>query len=194
MMNEFNSKNHLRQSSRVKRDRFGDEYILHASEIVCELIAQTNEFLFADTVLLYFPINNEISPLPLMKAAIKMGKSVAFPVCQRADKTLLFRIVDGLDDLKQADFGLFEPNAALKVATPTEKTLCIVPAILFSREGYRIGYGGGYYDRFLKNFNGTSVGITYDELLFDSIPHEAHDVPLNMIISEREVLYIAEKN
>ena len=191
MMNELNSKNHLRQSSRVKRDRFGDEYILHASEIVCELIAQTNEFLFADTVLIYFPINNEISPLPLMKAAIKMGKSVAFPVCQRADKTLLFRIVDGLDDLKQADFGLFEPNAALKIATPTEKTLCIVPAILFSKEGYRIGYGGGYYDRFLNSFIGKTIGLSYSALLLENLPNEEHDIPLDIIITESEVLYIA---
>ena len=76
----------------------------------------------------------------------------------------------------------------------TENTLCVVPALLFSRDGYRLGYGKGYYDRFLRSFNGTSVGLSYDELLCEYLPIDSHDISLNIIITESEVHYIAQKN
>ena len=193
-MNELNSKDNLRQSSRAKRNRFGDEYIRCASERACDLILKTREFADAATILLYYPIKNEISPLPLMEKALKIGKSVAFPVCDKENRMLIFKKATSLSDLKQADFGLFEPNEHCTSATLDENTLCIVPALLFSKDGYRLGYGGGYYDRFLKNFKGISAGLCYNELLCDSLPHEAHDIPLDIIISDCEVLYIVKKN
>ena len=194
MMNELNNKNHLRQSSRAKRNRFGDEYIRCASERACDLLLKTREFADAKTILLYYPIKNEISPLPLMEKVMQMGKIVAFPVCDKENRTLIFKKVSHRSELEKSDFGLFEPNEYCTSAMLDENTLCIVPALLFSKDGYRLGYGGGYYDRFLKNFKGISAGLCYDELLCDSLPHEMHDIPLNMIISDCEVLYIVKKN
>jgi 5-formyltetrahydrofolate cyclo-ligase len=194
MMNELKNKDNLRQSSRAKRNRFGDEYIRCASDHACDLILKTREFSSAKTILIYYPIKNEISPLPLMEKALQMGKSVAFPVCDKENRMLIFKKATSISEMKEADFGLLEPNECCTTVTPDENTLCIVPALLFSRDGYRLGYGGGYYDRFLKNFNGISAGLCYDELLYDSLPHEMHDIQLDMIISDCEVLYIVKKN
>ena len=184
----------LRQSSREKRNSFDDKYIKSASERACKFIVQTPAFFKADTVLIYYPVKNEISPLPLIDTALKMGKKIAFPMCDKASKTLLFKNATDSCHLEKADFDLLEPTSDCAVASITENTLCIVPALLFSKEGYRIGYGGGYYDRFLEHFAGTSIGLGYSELLVDSFRRDTHDLPLDIIITESEVLYIAEKN
>ncbi len=192
-MNRMN-KNELRQKYRALRDSFGEEFIEKVSQNTCKNLATSKEFINADTILLYYPIRNEISPLPLFEICLKMGKTVAFPVCQTENSTLIFKKVNSLDALARSIFGLSEPNDDCEAITPTEKTLCITPAIAFSRDGYRLGYGKGYYDRFLQNFNGISVGFSYSELVFDQIPHDKHDISLDMIITESEVLHIAQKN
>ena len=188
------SKNELRQKYRAVRDSFGEEFIETASYIACENIKKCNKFISADTVLLYYPTKNEISPLPLLDICLKMGKRVAFPVCQRESTTLIFRKITNLDDLSPTTFGLLEPNDACEMITPSKNTLCIVPALIFARNGYRLGYGKGYYDRFLENFEGTSMGISYSACVVDFVPHEKHDIPLDLLITESEVLKIAQKN
>ncbi len=190
-MNKSNNKNELRRSCRALRDGFGEEFIERVSACACKNLMKSNEFVNADTVLLYFPVKNEISPLPIFEFALTLGKKVAFPVCNKENNTLVFRRVTNLNQFTRSSFGPFEPNDECKEVTPNERTLCIVPALLFSKNGYRIGYGGGYYDRFLLNFTGTSVGFIYSELLCDNLAPEAHDIPVNMIITESEVLYIA---
>ena len=74
-------------------------------------------------------------------------------------------------------FGMEEPASHLPVILPEEIELTLVPGLAFDRFGWRLGYGGGYYDRFLKGFQGIRAGITFDALLLDEIPHSALDVP-----------------
>ncbi len=188
------TKKELRQKYRALRDSFGEEFIQKASASACINLATTQEFIDADTVLLYYPINNEISPLPLFELCLKTGKAVAFPVCQNENSTLVFRKIDALDTLSRTRFGLLEPNENCEIIQITKNTVCVVPALLFSRKGYRLGYGKGFYDRFLSDFEGTSVGFSYSLTLCDEIPKDKYDIPLNMIITESEVLKIASKN
>ena len=188
------TKNELRQKYRALRDSFGEEFINDASNLASSNLQKTEEFKNSDIVLLYHPTKNEISPLPLLKICLKMGKTVAFPVCQKESTTLIFKKVTSLDMLSPSNFGIFEPNEECEIIIPAEKTICITPALLFSKDGHRLGYGKGYYDRFLKDFNGISLGFTYSECVLDFIPNETHDIPLDMIITESEVLKIAQKN
>lgn len=188
------SKNELRQKYRALRDSFGEEFIEKASQTVCKSLAKREEFINADTVLLYYPIKNEISPMPLFEICLKMGKKVAFPVCQNDTLSLVFKAVSSIDELSRSAFGLFEPNEGCETVELTQNTLCVVPALAFARDGHRLGYGKGFYDRFLANFHGTSVGLSYSALLLCEILHEKHDIPLDMIITESEVLRIAQKN
>lgn len=189
-MNDLN-KNELRQKYRAIRDSFGEEFIEKTSKSACENLAKCEDFIHADTILLYYPIQNEISPLPIFELCLKNGKSIAFPVCQEKSATLIFKKITTLNDLSPSTFGLFEPNENCETIIPNKNSLCVVPAIVFSRDGHRLGYGKGYYDRFLENFEGKSTGFSYSMLLIDSIPHCKHDIPLNMIITESEVLYFA---
>ena len=189
-MNTSN-KNELRQKYRALRDSFGEEFIENASKSACENLSKSEVFKSADTVLLYYPIKNEISPIPLFELCLKTGKTVAFPVCQVENSTLIFKKVNTLNSLSNSIFGLLEPQDDCKIVTPTENTLCLVPALVFSCDGYRLGYGKGFYDRFLADFRGTSIGFSYSSLVLDTIPHDKHDIKLDMIITESEVLKFA---
>lgn len=192
-MNQM-TKNELRQKYRALRDSFGEEFISKASYSTSNNLQQIEEFVNADTVLLYYPTKNEISPLPIFEICLKMGKTVAFPVCQKESTTLMFKKVTSLDMFSPSSFGIFEPNEECEIIIPTEKTICITPALLFSKKGHRLGYGKGYYDRFLKDFNGIAVGFSYSDCVLDFIPHDTYDIPLDMIITESEVLKIAQEN
>lgn len=187
-------KTELRQKYRALRDSFGEEFINKSSRIACQNLANCKEFIVADTVLLYYPIKNELSSLPMLELCLKMGKAVGFPVCQKESSSLIFKRVTSLDSLAVGSFELLEPDESCEILIPTKDTICIVPALAFSKSGHRLGYGKGFYDRFLANFTGTSVGFSYSEFVCDELPHDEHDIPLNMIVTEREVLRIAYKN
>ena len=191
-MNELSKKkDQLRQSARNKRHSFSEKYIEESSKLACERLISSEEYISAKTILIYYPIKNEISPLPIIHLAIRDGKQIALPVCNKENRTLTFKKVTSISDLKSASFGIPEPKDYCENIELNEHALCLVPALLFSRDGHRLGYGMGYYDGFLKNFAGKSIGFSYSALLCDSLPHEEHDIPLDMIITESEVLYIA---
>ena len=150
-----------------------------------------SKFEKADVILFYHPIKNEISPLPLLEKAQKMGKKIAFPICNTEDNTLSFRTVNSINELIPSNFGIPEPISSNKEPILTERSVVIVPALAFSKNGQRLGYGKGFYDKFLREFVGISVGFSYSSLVFDSLPTDKHDIPLKMIVTESEVLYFA---
>lgn len=185
----INDKKSLRRECRAKRDAFGADFLVCASHRACEAIASLEAFGNADALLLYYPINNEISPLPLVDKALAQNKKVAFPVCDHTERRLIFKEIRSLSELRESRFGLFEPDASAPAIKMSERTLCIAPAFAFSRDGSRLGYGGGFYDRFMADFGGITVGITYATLLFDELPNEPHDKAVDMVASEDGVIY-----
>ncbi len=189
----MNNKQELRQKCLAKRFGFGEAFIREKSVEICRLLSGTEEIRRARTVLLYYPIKNELSVLHLVDTLRAEGKRIGFPVCLKAQRRLIFREISSLEALKVGSYGIPEPNESYKELIPDESTLCIVPGAAFSRGGSRLGYGAGYYDRFLSDFEGISVGITCSELLFDSLPSEPHDALLDMIITEGEVLRFERK-
>jgi 5-formyltetrahydrofolate cyclo-ligase len=189
MMNKTNNKTLLRQKCRNIRDSFGEKIIENASVNACELFSNTEAFDKADVILLYYPIKNEISPLPLIEKAQKTGKKIAFPICNIKNDTLYFRTINSINELTPSHFGIPEPLLSNEEPILTEHTVVIVPALAFSKDGHRLGYGKGYYDKFLRDFRGISVGFSYSSLVLDSLPTDKHDIPLKIIATESEVLY-----
>ena len=96
-----------------------------------------------------------------------------------------FRIAD-FSELKAGAFGIPEPTGS-EEPDNFSASLCIVPALSFDENGYRMGYGGGYYDRFLRGYDGISVGICYDDFLGE-IPREEHDLPVDILVTETKIL------
>lgn len=154
------------------------------SELLCNGIEALKEYKDADVILLYFPTRSEPDISPLADIARRDGKKVAFPISVTKDCTLDFRLVSSLDELETGAYGIREPRADAERATLSERTLCIVPALAVDADGYRLGYGKGYYDRFLSIFEGNAVVAIHSSLVCERLPRNDTDIPIKTIITE----------
>ena len=138
----------------------------------------------ADIIFTYVSEGFEPDTLGIIHSAFANGKKVAVPKC--GDKgEMEFYLIKSINDLEKGKFGILEPiEGKCKKAIPTEKSLCVVPALSFDAQGYRLGRGGGYYDRFLKDFKGKSAGLCYHSFLRLSLPKDAFDVAVDIIVTE----------
>ena len=186
------AKNQLRKKYLAQRKELDEKYRSHAECRALQNLVSTKEFSLADKIFLYYPIKSEADPLPLLEIAQKQGKKVAFPKCNKEDFSMKFFEITSRGDFSLGAYNIPEPKDELCVLEPDKKTLCVVPALLYSKDGHRLGYGKGFYDRFLANFDGVSVGFTYDVFVADELPHDAFDLKLDMIITEKGV-YFSEK-
>ena len=192
MNDVFTAKNELRKKYLAKRKELDEKYRSDAERRALQNLVSTKEFSLADKIFLYYPIKCEADPLPLLEIAQKRGKKVAFPKCNKEDFSMKFFEISSRGDFLLGAYNIPEPKDELCVLEPDKKTLCVVPALLYSKDGHRLGYGKGFYDRFLANFDGVSVGFTYDVFVADELPHDAFDLKLDMIITEKGV-YFSEK-
>ena len=144
----------------------------------------------ADIILAYYPVKNEPDVLPIVKHALGVGKKVAFPISIPDGVVLDFAFVKDLSELVVGAYSIPEPVADAEKYFNCKNTLCIVPGLAFDRSGKRIGYGKGYYDRFLEGFFGTSIGLCYADFLTDELPTEKTDVSLDIIMTDKEDIFI----
>ena len=100
---------------------------------------------------------------------------------------MIFHEISCITDLKIGMYGIPEPCEDLPVFIPKGHCVCVIPALAFDKRGYRIGYGKGYYDRFLRDFCGTKVGLCYSEFLKDTIPTGKYDSNVDTIITEKGI-------
>jgi len=143
----------------------------------------------ADIVLTYVSTSIEVQTLDFIENLLKQGKKVAVPKCLNDKGDMDFFIINSLNDLNNGFFGVQEPDPEnSEKAVTTEKSVCVVPAFLFDINGYRLGYGKGYYDRFLSKFTGKTVGICYEENIRDSLMHGKYDRPVSLIVTEKRIV------
>ena len=160
---------------------------------ICRRIAGLDAFQNADAVLLYASIKGEIDLSPLVALCHKLGKTVAFPICDREAEEMYFRTLPVGASLSADTFGIPEPPADAPLCPISEATLCVLPGLSFDARGNRIGYGKGYYDRFLQSHSVIKVGAIYEELTVRQIPTEPHDLPVDLLVTERGVIDCARQ-
>ena len=187
-MENLNDKKSARSLFASKRKSLSAIDLKKLSECLCAGICKTEEFKNADTVLLYSATRGEPDFSAVANVALSEGKNVAYPISQTESCTLDFRTVSSLSELWTGAYGISEPLTSAPNAVITEKTLCIVPALAVDKNGFRLGYGKGYYDRFLKNFAGYSLCAISSEHIVENIPKSDNDVPVNGIITETGVI------
>lgn len=195
MTNKKQVKQELRQKYKQYRREISDGEKALLDSALCRNIIELASFRYADTVLMFYPTFREPNILDVATEALRRGKRIAFPVCNVESHTMTFKYVSSLDQLTRGSYSIPEPSESCENYKDSASTLCLVPALAFDRSGYRLGYGGGYYDRFLKNFSGTSLGIVYDRFICPELPVGYYDVTTDIIISERgKIITNADKN
>ncbi|PLX90800.1 MAG: 5-formyltetrahydrofolate cyclo-ligase [Desulfuromonas sp.] len=148
------------------------------------ILAESEPFVGATCIALYYPTRGEVATELLFNEARKQGKRICYP--RVAGERMAFIEVDDLGCLSPGSFGLLEPDVGSDVPV-AELELMVLPGVAFDRYGYRLGYGKGFYDRELHSagFTGVLAGLCFGFQLLDRLPVERHDVPVDCLVTEQ---------
>ena len=146
------------------------------------------EYQKAKLVLTYVSTAIEVDTLALIRQALADGKRVAVPYCVPGKIEMLFCEIFSLEDLSPGSFGVLEPNPEKQPVLKSFKdSVCILPGLGFDLVGYRLGYGKGYYDRFLSKYRGVNIGVCYNVCLKPLLPHGRYDRMIDILVTEKFV-------
>ena len=189
-MNEilFQHKSRLRSQCRALRKSLGDEKRAQISLDICRRIEGWHVFRHSVTILTYMPIKSEADLTPLLERH-PQKRWILPRIIPEEGYRMVFHPYDP-KRLIHHPFGMPEPAPDLPMIAPDEIELTLAPGLAFDRLGHRLGYGGGYFDRFLENFRGVSAGVVFQDLLLGSVPHGAHDIPMQWIVTEHELFAV----
>ncbi|MHB8873858.1 MAG: 5-formyltetrahydrofolate cyclo-ligase [Myxococcaceae bacterium] len=151
----------------------------------------TPYFVNARTVALYAPIRGEVPTRDILHAALAEGKVVVYPLSHVHGRVLSFRIITRESELEPGRLGVRDPASASEMVPLEQVDLFVVPGLGFSRDGRRLGRGGGYYDATLRAAQGRSrrVGLAFSDQIVDSLPLNEEDVQLDLVVTETEFLH-----
>ena len=186
-------KQRLREERLAARETLSEKERVRLDDCITQKLLATPEYAEAATVLTYVSVSSEVSTRMFIECALRDGKTVAVPRCLPGH-CLEFVAITSLDQLVPAPFNLLEPSKDLSALTESHmnNAICIVPALLVDTKGYRLGYGAGFYDRFLSTYSGKKICLAYQQNLSrEMLPHTAFDVPVDMVITESGVLTCA---
>lgn len=164
---------------------------------ICNYIVSMATYRYSDTVLFYYPLKGEIDVTAAINRAWADKKTVLLPRCRKdADGVMDFYVVKSRDDLEEGAFNVMEPKSTCPVY-PKEKckdsSICIMPGLTFDSNGFRLGYGKGYYDRYLQGFKGIKIGLVYTDFIYPKVPHGYYDVKADIVITEKGVNSLNDK-
>lgn len=182
------SKKELRAVCRAKRSNIGEKEGKNRAIVARAL--ELPEVKASDALFIFYPLKDEVDLLPLMDYAKKNGKKIAFPLCEDKEGSMRFCEIDSLDGLNEGCFGLREPSKDSPEILPRGAVI-FLPALAIDKKGYRLGYGKGYYDRYLAKHaehKPYTVGVIYKELIFDELPRDEYDLPCDTVVSEDGVI------
>ena len=183
-------KQRLREERLAAREALSEQERVRLDDCITQKLLATSEYTEATTVLTYVSVSSEVSTRMFIECALRDGKTVAVPRCLPGH-CLEFVAIVSLEQLVAAPFNLLEPAKELPALTEDQKnnSICIVPALLVDTKGYRLGYGAGFYDRFLSTYPGKKICLAYQQNLSQTmLPHTAFDVAVDMVITESNVL------
>ena len=181
----------LRRELKQKRARLENKDNL--SDLISESFLATDLYKNADVILLYYSVGSEVATHKIFSTALDDKKRVAFPVCLDKEGVMEFYYVSDPADLEEAMYGIKAPKSACVRFENCRNAICLVPGLAFDNKGYRIGYGKGYYDRFLEGFEGISVGLCFEAMLEDALPTDKFDKAVNYLISDKKIYKLYDK-
>lgn len=179
-------KEQLRACLKQARKDMGLEARILADKQIAQAVFDHPAFQDAQIVLAYLSFGAEVDTHLIIERAWALGKRVALPRCKEGTREMEWFLVESFDGLVRSSFGVLEPDpqaCACYVLGTCDSEVALVPALSFDSEGYRLGYGGGFYDVFLKDFPGVSLGLCRQGFYGEQyVVRDAHDVPVTFVV------------
>lgn len=182
------SKSDLRKEFAKIRDSVENKAAL--SDEICNSILNSEFYKDAEAVFCYWPTKSEVDTKKIILSALADKKKVALPKCTDKDGNMTFYYITSLADLSEGMYGIMEPDERLTADVSDKSSICVVPGLAFDFNGYRLGYGKGYYDRFLESFHGISIGICFEACLINELPINEFDKKVDYIITDKTIYTI----
>lgn len=184
----------MRNEIKARRHAIPQEEKERADRKILDRLVRLREYAACDTVITYVSLPIEVDTLVLIARAFADGKRVAVPRCVEGSREMEFYLITSMDQLEPQTFGVLEPvRERCELLSDCGNSICVVPALAYDYAGYRLGYGAGYYDRFLSGYKGVMIGVVYARDLRRRLWRGRFDVPVNLIVSERRVHSCAGK-
>ena len=185
----------LRAKYRKIRENLKPEYKKIMDIKILKKILFLKKYKDASVVFTYFSKDIEVDTHKLIMHCWKDKKKVAVPACEKETRKMKFYYINSFNDLEKRTFGLLEPiESKCEEVTDFSEGICIVQGFCFDHASYRLGYGCGYYDRFLQNFGGTTIGVCYSNCIVPRLPHGRFDKPVDIVITNSYVKEIKKDN
>lgn len=151
---------------------------------IAENVQKLHQYKRCTTLLVYVSTPIEVDTRAIIENAWKDGKRVAVPRCITETREMTFHYIKSFDDLSVGTFNVLEPSRDSETVTDYSGCLMIVPGFMFDIRGYRLGYGMGYYDRAMSNFDGPSAGICYSKYVKYHMPNGRYDRAVDILVTE----------
>lgn len=184
----------IRKNILKDKDKLSHDIIVEKSRAIFDTLRETDYYKNANNVMIYVTLGKEVITPPIMDDLMARGKRVFVPLTVPKTKELIVsELKDFKNDLEEGHFGVLEPKKeATRPVDPSILDLVIVPGVAFDRQGYRVGYGAGYYDRFLLRISekATTIALAFDMQLIDKVPTEDFDMSVQHIITESQFIHI----
>jgi len=185
-------KKDLRVEAIGKRDSLTSEDISEKSEKIFSKLKELPEFINAKTVMIYLNFKSEVVTDSIVDFLLSQGKKIVVPICIKEPRSLLLsHITDPKVDCDIGFYGIRTPRADnVRETDPKEVDFVVVPGVAFSKDKYRLGYGGGYYDRFIKTLrkDAFKCALAFDIQIYDEVPIDRYDEKMDLIITEKEII------
>jgi 5-formyltetrahydrofolate cyclo-ligase len=188
-MEKLTTKKEFRRSTEREFRSYSAETLKeHASKIL-KSIRSLPEYAEAGTILFYYPLPDEVNVVPLIKESIQNGCKTCFPLCKPPMHTLYIKSVTSLEtQLVAGTYGILEPDQTCTTIPVSSLDCIITPGRAFDRQGNRIGRGEGYFDNLLSKTEAVTVAPCMPFQLFDSVPSDQHDIPVDIVVTPDEII------
>ena len=186
----------LRKRILAVRDALPPERIRELSDRICELALQLQAIRDSAVLMAFLSFGSEVSTDAIIQWAWRQGKGIYVPLCRPGERRIDPYRIESFGDVEPGHFGIREPKPHRQTPQAIgDIDAILVPAVAFDRRGYRVGYGGGYYDRFLPELDprAVRVGLAFSCQLVDAVPAGTHDIPVDFIVTEEAVIVIGKK-
>lgn len=181
-------KRQLRNEMKEKLNSVTDHMLEEKSAQITNQILQLLEWKKAKTIGITLPIQKEVNTHSLIEKGWSEGKTISVPKVEPKMKRMSFYQINDFTKLVKNKYGILEPSSIEQVKVDRcQIDLLIIPCLAFDEKCYRLGYGGGYYDRFLVDYKGISCGIAFECQKVQAIPIDRYDIALNMIVTEENI-------